>query len=777
MKFNIKTKIFILTVIPLLLLSLVISISSIEKIKSTLYTQIENKLKNSRDIKKIQIENYFNTMRANIEFFAKNQTIKSFVLSLESLDDIEDLDIDNKGRFPVENEEVQKITDRESEFFTSFLNNYKLMDIYIISKYNGQIQYSPVNNPDHGENLLYGNLQNSHLANLYKNIKEKQKTIITDMLYYEPITYPAMFIGTPIFIDSEFESVLIFQLNPNTINDIMSFRKGYASSQEDFLVGNDKKLRSDIILAKDKFNLNNNTIIESESITNSLLNNTGIIKTKNYLNNDVLSAYTQINLNDEIKWNILSQIDIQEIKELPNTIQYEIIAISLIMLCLISIVIIFVINRLIINPIKTVKLGLDSMFDFLNKRIDKFEPIYLNTNDELNDMVKSINQNMKKTQQNIQDERMFIDNVQEIMDGVTNCCFAGKIDVNTNSQSLNKLKDTINSALNNLYTKITDINDVLETYANLDYTKELSIENINPTGAFYSMLININTLKETINEMLVENKANGLTLNDSSNILLKNVDNLNKNLNQSAYALEKTSISIEEITSNISTTTSNVVKMVEHANDVTNSAKDGQKLASDTTIAMDDINQEVTAISEAISIIDQIAFQTNILSLNAAVEAATAGEAGKGFAVVAQEVRNLASRSSDAANEIKELVGNATKKANSGKKIADNMIDGYKHLNETIAETINLIKEVEISSKKQKTEIIQINDSISSIDKQTQENVNIASQTKSIANSTNTIAKIVIENANEKEFDGKYEVQAKELSNILSLREQRELNV
>ena len=84
--------------------------------------------------------------------------------------------------------------------------------------------------------------------------------------------------------------------------------------------------------------------------------------------------------------------------------------------------------------------------------------------------------------------------------------------------------------------------------------------------------------------------------------------------------------------------------------------------------AMDEINETVININEAISVIDQIAFQTNILSLNAAVEAATAGEAGKGFAVVAQEVRNLASRSAEAAKEIKDLVENATVRANNGKK-------------------------------------------------------------------------------------------------------------
>ncbi|MFX4232112.1 methyl-accepting chemotaxis protein, partial [Aliarcobacter butzleri] len=92
-------------------------------------------------------------------------------------------------------------------------------------------------------------------------------------------------------------------------------------------------------------------------------------------------------------------------------------------------------------------------------------------------------------------------------------------------------------------------------------------------------------------------------------------------------------------------------------------------------------NNQVNLINEAIGVIDNIAFQTNILSLNAAVEAATAGEAGKGFAVVAGEVRNLASRSAEAAREIKTIVENATSKANQGKSIATNMIEGYKELN------------------------------------------------------------------------------------------------
>ncbi len=103
--------------------------------------------------------------------------------------------------------------------------------------------------------------------------------------------------------------------------------------------------------------------------------------------------------------------------------------------------------------------------------------------------------------------------------------------------------------------------------------------------------------------------------------------------------------------------------MVIYSNNLIDSIKNGQELAKLTVESMTEINEQTAAIAESITIIDQIAFQTNILSLNAAVEAATAGEAGKGFAVVAQEVRNLASRSAEAAKEIKDLVESATSKA------------------------------------------------------------------------------------------------------------------
>ena len=186
-------------------------------------------------------------------------------------------------------------------------------------------------------------------------------------------------------------------------------------------------------------------------------------------------------------------------------------------------------------------------------------------------------------------------------------------------------------------------------------------------------------------------------------------------------------------------------------------------MALKTSKSMQNIAKEVNLVNQAIAVIDSIAFQTNILSLNAAVEAATAGEAGKGFAVVAGEVRNLASRSAEAAKEIKTIVNSATLKANEGTDISNDMIDGYKQLHLSINEAISLISDIQVSSQEQLNAVEQINSSISLLDKQTQENANIAAQSHEVAVTTDFISNLIVKNANEKEFEGKNDIKAKVL--------------
>ncbi|RXJ83586.1 chemotaxis protein [Arcobacter cloacae] len=403
---------------------------------------------------------------------------------------------------------------------------------------------------------------------------------------------------------------------------------------------------------------------------------------------------------------------------------------------------------------------LDTIIDYLSNKTNKIEEFDFEDSSKNHEIKKRLDLITDILNKKNDDELLIYGELMLVSEKMMRGDFTDKIyHTKTSNIKLNYIANVINRLNASLKQNIDTILKVLKEYSEYNYLNRL--DNKNVYGDFKYLFAGINKLQENITAMLIENKSNGLTLDESSDILLSNVDKLNINSTEAAASLEETAAALEEITSNIRNTTQNIAKMATYSNGVTKAASDGEKLANQTTVAMDEINIQVNAINEAISVIDQIAFQTNILSLNAAVEAATAGEAGRGFAVVAAEVRNLASRSAEAAREIKTIVENATSKANQGKQIAGNMIEGYKELNQNITNTINLISDIEMSSKEQLIGIEQINDAVSGLDQKTQQNAQVASQAHHIAVLTDEIAKLIVSNANSKEFEGKNKVKSK----------------
>jgi len=302
---------------------------------------------------------------------------------------------------------------------------------------------------------------------------------------------------------------------------------------------------------------------------------------------------------------------------------------------------------------------------------------------------------------------------------------------------------------------IQDMLVTLSSYASGDYRPSISLDGMQED--IVELAKGINTLGMSLSQLSRVNYRNGMILQQGSSVLTKNVSDITQAANEQAVSLEETAAALEEITASMSRSNQNTVQMSEYANELTKSATQGEEYANQTTESMEEINEQTSSIADAITVIDQIAFQTNILSLNAAVEAATAGEAGKGFAVVAQEVRNLASRSAEAAREIKALVENANSKADEGKQIANKMITGYSKLNENIKSTMSLLENVTTSSKEQEQGIIQINDAISILDKNTQANAETARQTNVVAEQSKDIAKKIVKDA-DKKFHGKDEI-------------------
>ena len=462
------------------------------------------------------------------------------------------------------------------------------------------------------------------------------------------------------------------------------------------------------------------------------------------------------------KINILKEIDdhlskdiIKNISEIKDNEYNKMLIIAslsiIIILIIISFVLFFIgsINR----SINKIYCGVEDFIKYLNKETNEIEHIKLETKGSLGNLAKMINNNIDRMNGNLEKDLLCVGEATITLDKVQKGYYGCRVNSVAANPQVSILAKTINRMLDNQQKVINDILKVLTEYTNYNYLSVIDTQRLN--GESKEMVEGINTLGESITAMLLENKTNGETLQEGSSQLLKNVNELNKASNDAAARLEETAAAVEEITSNIASSSENITKMAKNANELTVSANDGENLANQTVSSMDDINAQVSAINEAISVIDQIAFQTNILSLNAAVEAATAGEAGKGFAVVAAEVRNLASRSAEATNEIKALVENATSKSKQGKEIAALMINGYHNLNENINSTLSLIDEVENASKEQKFGIEQISDAINSLDKQTQINANIANHTNDIAVETSSLADNVVAATSSKEFRGK----------------------
>ncbi len=428
---------------------------------------------------------------------------------------------------------------------------------------------------------------------------------------------------------------------------------------------------------------------------------------------------------------------------------------ALTLMTIVVIIVVFIVTNILNKNIRSLKNGISDLID------GEASEVHIESKDEIGEIAYLFNIYMRNIQDGIKKDTLFIEEVKNIVDEVKKGYLTNRLNKGVDSKSLEELRLSFNEMLENLNANIgkdtNQIIDVLESFSRLDFRARIHDDD-------GKIALSLNQVCQMITQILVENKSNGLTLENSSTLLLENVDRLNINSNETAAALEQTAASLEEITGNIRSNTENVSQMSIYANTLNESAKEGEGLASKTTSAMDEINEQVKSINDAIGIIDKIAFQTNILSLNAAVEAATAGEAGKGFAVVAQEVRNLASRSAEAAKEIKDLVGNANVKANEGKSIADNMISGYNTLSLNINKTIELIDGIESSSKEQLLGIEQINDAVNKLDHQTQENVSISNLTYDIAKQTDEIALVIVQNADEKEFEGKQYVEAKKFN-------------
>ena len=392
------------------------------------------------------------------------------------------------------------------------------------------------------------------------------------------------------------------------------------------------------------------------------------------------------------------------------------------------------------------------LIEFLSYEKSEFEYVESTGNKKVDDMFKNWNQQIKKFDKRTKDDMRVLGEIVLTADKVEQGIYKCRIKGDSDNPTISTLRNTLNKMLISIDDATSRISKVVTSYTNDDFTDYIKVVD-NYKDDMKLLMESINLLGKELANSAKNNYDNGETLEESASTMTSSMNNLAEKANEQAASLEETAAALEEITSITRNNTQNATKMATLGQVVKKSVLSGEELASKTASSMDEINEKVKAINSAITVIDQIAFQTNILSLNAAVEAATAGEAAKGFAVVPQEVRNLANRSAEAAKEIKNLVEEANIKTNDGKLISSDMIEGYKELNKNISETINIIEDVSAASKEQMLGIEQINQTVNMLDRVTQENAFESNQIKEISQSVSTLAYELLTDAKSKKFN------------------------
>lgn len=651
-KFKLSSMIFII-----LFTILAISIPALVIIKKTIINIERDKMISVIQSRSASIVTFFDSIEKDLDAMVHTTDL------LESYSDLKKfhakMEVGANDDFPVDSDEYNEIWNSHNDYFTNYINTKGYGDIYLMCSAHGHIMFNITKKSDIGGNLGAGDLKGTALSKLWAKVNKTKKFSIVDIEHYGPNNNQGtMFAGIQhVKADGTTMGVLAVQIPIQVLSDIMNIRSGLGDSASTYIVGSDPDGTTSLRNNREKDGktteiLTKKSDVVIEKILASTDNNV-ILQEKIGSTGKVELVGGELITIDDFQWATIMTISKKEILENYTALLSSIIMISIAIL-IISTIAILIFANYFTKPIVNLSNTLASVGEGdLTTIIDTK---LLQKRDEVGDMSVILNK--------------MIDNVKKMITGIKN----ESEDLTTISNSLAASAEESSSALHEISINVSNIKDKTQTLDN--EAKESSAITTEVTGYIESVSDKVSTQSSAVA--------------------------------QSSAAIEQMSASIK----NVSSTAQNKLAIVNKLQGV---ASEGEKEMENTIEIIKKMSDSATIIMELLTVINNVADQTNLLAMNAAIEAAHAGDAGKGFSVVADEIRKLAENTSANATKVSGSVNDVIKHIETSKLSADKTGQYFNNIISEVKDVADAMLEITESMDELETGSSQISDALTQL--------------------------------------------------------------